>query len=79
MLSQTVSISSYLAFVISFGIYTIFALIISTYVSNISEFVNSEFSSEYKPSAIDHKVSPRITTYSLVLKSLLANIFVNNK
>lgn len=36
-----------LAFVISLGIYTIFALIISTYVSNISEFMNAEFASEY--------------------------------
>jgi len=36
-----------LAFIISFSIYTIFALIISTYVSNISEFMNAEFASEF--------------------------------
>ena len=36
-----------LAFIISFSIYTIFSLIISTYVSNISEFMNAEFASEY--------------------------------
>ena len=36
-----------LAFAISLGIYTIFALVISTYVSNISEFMNAEFASEY--------------------------------
>ena len=36
-----------LAFFISISIYTTFALIISTYVSNISEFMNAEFASEY--------------------------------
>ena len=36
-----------LAFIISLSIYTIFALIISTYVSNISEFMNAEFASQY--------------------------------
>ena len=35
------------AFVISLSIYTVFAFIISTYVSNISEFMNAEFASQY--------------------------------
>lgn len=35
------------ALVISLGIYTVFAFIISTYVSNISEFMNAEFASQY--------------------------------
>ena len=34
------------AFTISLGIYTIFTLIISMYVSNISKFMNADFASE---------------------------------
>lgn len=58
------------AFVISFGIYTIFALIISTYVSNISEFMNAEFASEYLKLQTFSLLIGFISTFCIMLLTL---------
>ena len=59
-----------LAFVISLGIYTIFALIISTYVSNISEFMNAEFASEYLKLQTFSLLIGFISTFCIILLTL---------
>ena len=59
-----------LAFVISFSIYTIFALIISTYVSNISEFMNAEFASEYLKLQTFSLLISFISTFCIILLTL---------
>lgn len=59
-----------LAFVISFGIYTIFALIISTYVSNISEFMNADFASEYLKLQTFSLLIGFISTFCIMLLTL---------
>ena len=55
-----------LAFVIS----TIFALIISTYVSNISEFMNAEFASEYLKLQTFSLLIGFISTFCIMLLTL---------
>lgn len=59
-----------LAFVISFSIYTIFALIISVYVSNISEFMNAEFASEYLKLQTFSLLINFISTFCIMLLTL---------
>ena len=59
-----------LAFVISLGIYTIFALIISTYVSNISEFMNAKFASEYLKLQTFSLLIGFISTFCIILLTL---------
>lgn len=59
-----------LAFVISFSIYTIFALIISAYVSNISEFMNAEFASEYLKLQTFSLLINFISTFCIMLLTL---------
>lgn len=59
-----------LAFVISLGIYTIFALIISTYVSNISEFMNAKFASEYLKLQTFSLLIGFISTFCIMLLTL---------
>ena len=59
-----------LAFIISFGIYTIFALVISTYVSNISEFMNADFASEYLKLQTFSLLISFISTFCIMLLTL---------
>lgn len=59
-----------LAFIISFGIYTIFALIISAYVSNISEFMNADFASEYLKLQTFSLLISFISTFCIMLLTL---------
>lgn len=59
-----------LAFIISFSIYTIFALIISIYVSNISEFMNAKFASEYLKLQTFSLLISFISTFCIMLLTL---------
>lgn len=59
-----------IAFAISLGIYTIFAVIISTYVSNISEFMNAEFASEYLKLQTFSLLIGFISTFCIMLLTL---------
>lgn len=59
-----------LAFIISFSIYTIFALIISSYVSNISEFMNAKFASEYLKLQTFSLLISMISTFCIMLLTL---------
>ena len=59
-----------LAFIISLSIYTIFALIISTYVSNISEFMNAEFASQYLKLQTFSLLIGFISTFCIMLLTL---------
>ncbi len=59
-----------LAFIISFSIYTIFALIISTYVSNISGFMNAEFASEYLKLQTFSLLISFVSTFCIMLLTL---------
>lgn len=56
-----------LAFIISFSIYTIFTLIISTYISNISKFMNAEFASEYLKLQTFSLLTGFISTFCIML------------
>lgn len=58
------------AFILSFSIYTIFALIISTYVSNISEFMNANFASEYLKLQTFSLLISFISTFCIMLLTL---------
>ena len=56
-----------LAFIISFSIYTMFTLIISTYISNISKFMNAEFASEYLKLQTFSLLTGFISTFCIML------------
>ncbi len=58
------------AFIISFSIYTLFASIIHTYVSNISEFMNAEFASEYLRLQTISLLIGFISTFCMMLLTL---------
>ena len=59
-----------LAFLFSFSIYTIFAFIISAYVSNISEFMNAEFASNYLKLQTFSLLISFISTFCIMLLTL---------
>ena len=59
-----------LAFIISFSIYTIFAFIISLYVSNISEFMNAKFASQYLKLQTFSLLISFISTFCIMLLTL---------
>lgn len=59
-----------LAFIISFSVYTIFAFVISIYVSSISEFMNAEFASEYLKLQTFSLLIGFISTFCIMLLTL---------
>lgn len=59
-----------IAFIMAFSVYTIFALIVSKYVSNISEFMNARFASEYLKLQTFSLLIGFISTFCIVLLTL---------
>ena len=59
-----------LAFILSFGIYLIFTIIISFYVSQISSFMNAEYASEYLKLQAFSLLIAFISTFSIMLLTL---------
>ena len=58
------------ALIISFGIYSVFAVITSTYISNISIFMNAEFASEYLKLQVVSLLVGFIGTFCIMLLTI---------